>query len=97
VVGQGKHKLQEFLVQLMDGRQREGLSPRMILLVADARAQWAELDRRIAAFDAEFVAAAKASDDVRRLTTVLGFGALTATAAREAPIAAPSLSATGSM
>jgi hypothetical protein len=26
------------------------LSPRMVLLVEDARAQWAELDRRIAAF-----------------------------------------------
>jgi transposase len=80
VVGQGKRKLQEFLAQLMDEREGEGLSPRLTLLVADARAQWAELDRRIAAFDAEFAAAAKASDDVRRLTAIPGFGALTATA-----------------
>ena len=44
---------------LMDERGGAELSPRMILLVADARKQWAELDRRIAAFDAEFVQWAK--------------------------------------
>jgi hypothetical protein len=38
----------------MDEQGVAGLSARMISLVADARAQWAELDRRIAAFDAEF-------------------------------------------
>jgi hypothetical protein len=27
----------------------------MVILVADVRAQWAELDRRITAFDGEFV------------------------------------------
>jgi hypothetical protein len=80
VAAQRKRKLQEFLADLMDDRGGDGLSARMILLVADARAQWAELDRRIAAFDAEFAAAAKASDDARRLTAIPGFGALTATA-----------------
>ena len=39
----------------MDEQDGAGLSPRMIVLVADARAQWAELDRRICAFDAEFI------------------------------------------
>jgi hypothetical protein len=48
----------------MDEQGGEGLSPRMILLVADARAQWAELDRRIAAFDAEFVRSTKENDIV---------------------------------
>ena len=52
----------------------------MILLVADARAQWAELDRRIAAFDAEFVRWAKENEDARRLTTIPGFGAIVASA-----------------
>ena len=80
VVAQGKRQLREFLVKLMDEREGDGLSPRMALLVADARAQWAELDRRIAAFDAEFAAAAKANDDARRLTEIPGFGVLTATA-----------------
>jgi transposase len=52
VAPQGKRKLERFLAVLMDEQSGAGLSPRMILLVADARAQWAELDRRIAAFDA---------------------------------------------
>ena len=56
------------------------MSPRMISLVADARAQWAELDRRIAAFDAEFVALAKENEDARRLATIPGVGALIASA-----------------
>src|SRR5271167_4878640 len=55
VAPQGKRKLEQFLTVLMDEQGGAGLSPRMILLVGDARAQWAELDRRIAAFDAEFI------------------------------------------
>ena len=55
VAPQGKRKLKHFLVNLMDEHGKPGLSPRMITLVTDVRAQWAELDRRIAAFDAEFV------------------------------------------
>src|SRR5271166_5569275 len=39
VVPQGKRKLEQFLVGLMDDQDGSGLSPRMILLVADARAQ----------------------------------------------------------
>ena len=59
--GRDKIKLlqEEFLADLIDERGGAELSPRMILLVADARKQWAELDRRIAAFDAEFVQWAK--------------------------------------
>src|SRR5579863_7823566 len=37
VVAQGKRQLREFLVKLMDEREGDGLSPRMALLVADAR------------------------------------------------------------
>ena len=51
----GKRNLEQFLIVLMDEQGGAGLSPRMVMLVADARMQWAELDRRIAAFDAEFV------------------------------------------
>jgi transposase len=50
----------------------------MVLLVADARAQWAELDRRIAAFDAEFIRSVRDNEDARRLITIPGFGALVA-------------------
>jgi transposase len=55
IAPQGKRKLEQFLAPLMDEQGGAGLSPRMIMLVADTRAQWAELDRRIAAFDAEFI------------------------------------------
>jgi transposase len=35
----------------------------MIMLVTDTRVQWAELDRRIAAFDAEFIRWTKENED----------------------------------
>jgi transposase len=47
VAAQGKRKLEQFLSVLMDEQGGADLSPRIALLVADARAQWAELDRRI--------------------------------------------------
>ena len=80
VAPQGKRKLEQFLIVLMDEQGGVGLSPRMILLVEDARTQWAELDRRIAAFDAEFVRWAKENEDARRLTTIPGVGAIIASA-----------------
>jgi transposase len=80
VAPQGKRKLEQFLAVLMDEQGGAGLSPRMIELVADAHAQWAGLDRRIAAFDAEFVRWAKENEDARRLTTIPGIGAIVATA-----------------
>lgn len=80
VVPKGKRKLAEFLAVLMDEQGGAGLSARMTLLVSDARAQWAELDRRIAAFDAEFVRCVKDDEDARRLTEIPGFGAILASA-----------------
>jgi transposase len=76
----GKRNLEQFLIVLLDEQGGAGLSPRMIPLVVDARAQWAELDRRIAAFDAEFVRWAKENEEARRLTTIPGVGALVASA-----------------
>jgi len=80
VAPKGKRKLAELLVVLMDEQGGDGLSPRMSLLVADARTQWADLDRRIAAFDAEFVRCVRENEDARRLTTIPGFGAIIASA-----------------
>jgi transposase len=80
VAPQGKRKLEQFLIVMMDEQGGAGLSPRMILLVADARAQWAELDRRISAFDAEFVRWVKDNQEARRLTTIPGIGAIVASA-----------------
>ena len=80
VAPQGKRKLEQFLSVLMDEQDGAGLSPRMVILVADVRAQWAELDRRIAAFDGEFVRWARENEDARRLVTIPGFGAIVASA-----------------
>ena len=80
VAPQGKRKLEQFLSVLMDEQGGAGLRPRMIVLVADARAQWAELDRRISAFDAEFVRWVKENEEARRLTTIPGVGAIVASA-----------------
>ena len=80
VAPQGKRKLEQFLAVLMDEQGGAGLSPRMIVLVADARTQWAELDRRIAAFDAELVRWVKENEEARRLTTIPGVGAIVASA-----------------
>jgi transposase len=80
VAAQGKRKLEQFLVVLMDEQSGAGLSPRMVRLVADARAQWAELDRRITAFDDELVRWVRENEDARRLTTIPGVGAIIASA-----------------
>lgn len=80
VIAQGKRKLEQYRVALLDAQDGSDLSPRMRILIADIRGQWQELDRRIAAFDAEFVAFAKEDQDARRLSTIPGIGALNATA-----------------
>ena len=80
VAPQGKRKLEQFLAVLMDEQGGAGLSPRMIALVADARAQWAELDRRTSTFDAEFVRWVKENEEARRLTTIPGVGPIVASA-----------------
>ena len=80
VAPQGKRKLERFLSVLMDEQGGAELSPRIVLLIADARAQWAELDQRIAAFDAEFVHWARENEEARRLTTIPGVGPTIASA-----------------
>jgi hypothetical protein len=80
VAPQGKRKLEQFLAVLIDEQGGAGLSPRMIVLVADARTQWAELDRRIGAFDGEFVRWVKENEEARRLMTIPGVGAIVASA-----------------
>ena len=80
VAPQGKRKLEQFLPVLMDEQGGAGLSSRMIVLVADARTQWAEIDRRIAGFDTEFVRWVKENEEARRLMTIPGVGAIVASA-----------------
>jgi transposase len=79
VVAQGYARLRILLGELLDCGVG-ALSPRMVFLLGDMRERWAELDRRIAAFDAEFAAMARTDDRARRLTSIPGIGALNATA-----------------
>jgi transposase len=80
-VPQGRRRLEQFLELVLDREDAPPLlSQRIRLLIDDMRAQWRELDRRIAAFDAEFVAAARSDVTARRLSTIPGIGALNATA-----------------
>ena len=56
------------------------LSPRIRALVEDVRAEWRELDRRIASLDEEFAARARNDEASRLLATLPGIGVLNATA-----------------
>ena len=79
IVAQGHAKLRHKLNELLDSCT-ETLSPRMAFLLEDMLARWADLDRRIKSFDAEFAAMAKSDERARRLTGIPGIGALNATA-----------------
>jgi transposase len=79
VVAQGHARLRRLLADLLDPGAGQ-LSPRMVFLLGDMRERWDELDRRIAAFDAEFAAMARTDERARRLTSIPGIGALNATA-----------------
>ncbi|WP_425419046.1 IS110 family transposase [Oricola indica] len=79
VAAQGHARLRLLLGELLDSGA-DALSPRMAFLLGDMRTRWEELDRRIAAFDAEFATMARTDDRARRLTGIPGIGALNATA-----------------
>jgi transposase len=64
----------------MDEHEGRDLGLRIRTLIADMRAQWRELDRRIAAFDVEFVSWARENEDARRLASIPGVGVMIATA-----------------
>lgn len=86
IVAQGHARLRLLLRQILDDGS-DALSPRMAFLLGDMRARWEDLDRRIAAFDAEFAAMARSDDRARRLTGIPGIGALNATALVAAVVA----------
>src|SRR5918993_2442128 len=82
VVAKGRRQLEAYLTAMLDDAAEAPatLSPRTGLLIEDMRLEWRELDRRIAALTAEFVARAREDQAARRLATIPGFGALNATA-----------------
>ncbi|MFD0982851.1 IS110 family transposase, partial [Tropicimonas aquimaris] len=79
IVAQGHAKLRHKLNELL-GSSTETLSPRMAFLLEDMFSRWADLDRRIKSFDAEFAAMTRSDERARRLTGIPGIGALNATA-----------------
>jgi transposase len=68
-VAQGRHKLEGHLAAMLDTGADSAIIPRMRRLIEDVRAEWLELDQRIAAFDYEFAACARSDADARRLAT----------------------------
>ncbi len=80
VVPQGRRKLEQELVVLIDEKQGAGLGGRVANLVGDMRTQWKEIDRRIGEFDAEFAAYAKADEVAALLLSIPGVGPLIASA-----------------
>ena len=79
VVAQGRRKLEDALTVFAD-EDDPRLSPRMRVLIEDLRAEWRNLDERIAGFDAEFVQMARENEAARRLATIPGIGVINATA-----------------
>jgi len=75
----GRRTLERALDALLDD-PAFALSGRMHQLVVDIRAEWRDLDRRIASLNAEFVELARSDAAARRLTTIPGIGVLNATA-----------------
>jgi transposase len=76
-VAQGRRRLERHLTS---ADALDDLSDRMRLLIEDMRAQWSELDRRIAQMDAELAEWARNEEAARRLMTIPGIGVLNATA-----------------
>src|SRR6185312_9741919 len=79
-VPQGRRKLEQYLAAMSDAGDDTSLSLRMRRLIDEMRAEWLELDRRIAALDNEFAACARSDAHARRLATIPGIGVLNATA-----------------
>jgi transposase len=76
-VAQGRRELERHLAGMAAQR---GLSQRMRVLIEDMRAQWRDLDRRIAEIDKELAEWTRNEAAARRLMTIPGIGVLNATA-----------------
>ncbi|WP_108260220.1 IS110 family RNA-guided transposase [Mangrovicoccus ximenensis] len=79
IVAKGRAKLARELSDVLSNPAPE-LSSRILLLIEDLVDDWNRLDARIAAFDKEIVAVARADEAMRRLTSIPGIGPINATA-----------------
>ncbi|WP_018902436.1 IS110 family transposase [Rhizobium sp. 2MFCol3.1] len=75
----GRRKLELALDGLL-AEDNKTLSPRMLHLVGELRAEWRELDTKIGDLNTEFVQLARDDAAMRRLTSIPGIGVLNATA-----------------
>lgn len=75
----GRRKLELGVDDMLAGDE-VALSPRVLQLVADLRAEWKALDAKIEALNGEFVDMARHDPAARRLTSIPGIGVLNATA-----------------
>ena len=75
----GRRKL-EMGIDAMLADKDTTLSPRLLQLVGELRAEWRELGARIEALNGEFVELAQNNAAARRLTSIPGVGVLNATA-----------------
>lgn len=78
-IPQGRRERERHLALMMGEGGVGTLSPRMHTMIEDMR-EWAELDRRITAFDDELAARARSDEAARRLAMIPGIGVLNATA-----------------
>ncbi len=78
-VAQGRQKLERAVDEMLSGPEPR-LSDPVLALVAEIRAEWRELDRRIDALNDEIAAAAREDEAARRLLSIPGVGVLGATA-----------------
>jgi transposase len=79
VAAEGPSRLDKALDAMLDDADFD-VSARIRTLIIEMRDEWRELDRRIAALEAEFKEHVRTHEPARRLTTVPGIGVLTATA-----------------
>ena len=70
--------LSKRLDELMAGEL--AISPRALRLLQDLRDEWANLDRRISAYDDELATLTREDETARRLATIPGIGVINATA-----------------
>jgi len=79
IVPQGPARLREILPSVL-AQRTDVLSPRMIRLIEELAEDWRRLDDRVDAVTSEVHALARQDECCRRLTSIPGIGALTASA-----------------
>ncbi len=78
-VPQGRYKLERHLPGILSN-EHNGLEPRLRRLLEDMREEWRSIDQRIKGYDGELSERVRHEGDAKRLTSIPGIGALTATA-----------------